>query len=694
MSTLHTGWTLRAGALSAVGTAIATALRPGSSRLRRLAAIALVGVAAGLILATVGSGEGWAWPWPLVFLRDLVLVGAVAVSAWGIGGTAAPWWRAGLEAGEDRLARIAVGLGVLGLAVLALGLVGWLSRPVVTLVVAGGLLLGGARFACDPQPPRPRPAEPRGRAEVLARLSVVLVAAVALCGSVVPESFYDALYYHTAFPAHFLRLGRVAVFPHAVHSAMPSHVDMCYVPLVAWGGASTVKLGHFALYCGVLAWVAALGRRLWGRPGGAWAAAILAGVPGVGVMAGLGGIDLGVTFFAAGCVTLTVAGFSPGGLQRPLLLAAAFLAGVAAGSKYSALLLVAGWSAAVAVLLLGAWRRNGKVRAFSDRLPGSRPRRPALAAALAALVLLGGGGWYLRNLVVLGDPLYPALAAPSSAAARVEANLRADSAAVGRWLDAPRALVEAIRESRGMGAGAELLPGALFVVAGVVWALGRAGPGRWLAVMVILMVLAWSRSLLIVRYAYPLLVAGAAVAAGLVAFGWTRSGWRRALSAVVVALAGLGAVRLAAVVDVVHQHPWRFLAGRQDAAGFLAERLPHFEAARWVAAHTPERATRLLLLGETQGYYFARDYEPISAYDQHPLVAWAEASPSAVDLDARVRQLGFTHVVLNRSELQRLNRAYGHCVLSERAGRVVAEWLGGCALEWSGNGLLIYRLGR
>ncbi|MGV8041977.1 MAG: hypothetical protein AB2L07_18595 [Thermoanaerobaculaceae bacterium] len=677
MSPLPTGWRLRAGALSAAGTAVAAALRPGSSRLRRLAAIALVGVPAVLVLAVVGGGEGWAWAWPVVFLRDLALVGAVAVSAWGIGGTVAGCWRPGLDADEDRLARIAVGLGVLGLAVLALGLVGWLSRPAVTLVVAAGLLLGGTRFILDSEPPQPRPTERRGRAEVVARLSVVLVAAVALCGSVVPESFYDALYYHTAFPAHFLRLGRIVVFPHAVHSAMPSHVDLCYVPLVAWGGASTVKLGHFALYCGVLAWIAALGRRLWGRPGGVWAAAILAAVPGMGVMAGLGGIDLGVTFFAAGCVTLTVAGVSAGVLHRPILLAAAFLAGVAAGSKYSALLFVFVWAVAVAAMLL--W---------------CRPRRMALAGGLAVLVMLGGGGWYLRNLVVLGNPLYPALAAPSSEAARVEANLRADSASPGGWLDAPRALLEAIAERRPMGAGAELLPGVLLVVAGVVWALGRAGPGRWLAVIVVLMGLAWSRSLLIVRYAYPVLVVGAAVAAGILVSSRTRSGWRRALAAVAIVLAGLGAVRLAAVIDVVHQHPWRFLAGQQSAATFLAERLPHFEAARWVAAHTPERATRLLLVGETQGYYFARDYEPVSAYDRHPLVAWAEASAGAADLDTRVRQLGFTHVVLNRSELQRLNRAYGHFVLSERAARVVAEWLAGCPVEWSGNGVQIYRLGR
>lgn len=650
--------------------------RLSSFRRWRLVGMALVCALAVLGMARVGTGEGWGWPWPWLFLRDLALVGAVAASAWGVGGIPARWWRPDLGPVEDRLARVAVGLGVLGVAVFALGLLGWVRRPVVAVVVAAGLVCSGARRMRGPESARPCASERCGPTEVLVGAAVVLVAAVALCGAVAPESFYDALYYHTAFPAQYLRLGRVVVFPHAVHSAMPSHVDMCYLPLVAWGGASTVKLGHFALYCGTLAWVGVLAGRLWGRPAGRWGALILAGVPGVGVMAGLGAVDLGVAFFTTGCVALTVAGLA-GSVRRGPILAAAFLAGVAAGCKYSALLFVFVWAVAVAAMLL--WRR---------------PRRLALAGGLAVLVMLGGGGWYLRNLVVLGNPLYPALAAPTSGAARVAANLSADSSPAGGWLETGRVLVEAIAERRGMGAGAELWPGILLLIVGVVWALGQAGPGRWLAVLVILTLLAWSRSVLIVRYAYPVLAVGAAVAAGVLVRGLSRAGWRRAAAVLAVGLAGVGAVRLAAVIDVVHQHPWRFLTGRQDAVAFLAARVPHFEAARWAAAHTPERATRLLLLGETQGYYFARDYEPISAYDRHPLVGWAEASPSAADLDVHVRRLGFTHIVLDPTELQRLNGAYGHFMLSERAARVVTEWLGGCTLEWSGNGLLIYRLGR
>lgn len=647
----------------------------GAGESRRLTLSALAAAVSVVGFAVVGADEGWGWPWPCLLLRDLSLVGLVGAAAWGTGGVAARWRQGDLEPAEDHLARLAVGLGCLGLGVFALGLVGWLRRPALAALLGAGLLPAGVRLLRGGAIRDLCVRGEGGRAQTAARVGVAVALVAALCGTVAPESFFDALYYRTAFPAHYLRLGRVTVFPHAVHSAMPSHVDLCYVPLLAWGGASTVKLGHFALYAGTLAWVAALARRLWGRAAGGWAALIAASLPGVGAMAGLGAVDLGVTFFTTACVALTVAGLS-GGPRRGPLAAAAFLAGVAAGSKYSALLFVVVWSAGVAAALLGR-----------------QPRRYGLVAGLGALVLLGGGGWYLRNLLLLGTPVYPALAPPESEAARIAANLRADSAPPGGWLDWPQALVEVLAERRGAGAGGELWPGALLLVAGVVWALGRAGPPRWLAVAVIAAFLAWSRSIVIVRYAYPVLAAGAAVAAGVLVKGFSRPGWRRAAHVLALGVAGLAVVRLALLLDVVHQRPWGYLSGRESTEAFLSRRVRGFEAARWVAAHTPEHGTRLLLLGETKGYYFARDYEPVSAYNLHPLVGWAETAADAAALARRLRELGFTHLVLDPEELARLDRRYGHFAASPEAVGVVRELLTNSPCVWAGSSTKIYSLG-
>ncbi|HPS79068.1 MAG TPA: hypothetical protein PLS53_13000 [Thermoanaerobaculaceae bacterium] len=652
--------------------------RPSRAFLRTLRAAV---PAAGLLLlgagvTRVGLGEPLDVPWPWLLARDLALVTVLAASAWGLGGVVARWWCQGLEAGEDRLARVAVGLGLYGVAEFLLGVMGWLGRAEIAGLLAAGLLLA-ARKAWHGWTRESRPARSGwSRAELAGGALLAAASAVILCGVVVPETFYDALYYHDAFPALYLRHARIVVFPSAVHSAMPSHVDLLYASLLAWGGASTVKVGNFALLLGTLGWIVMLGRRLGSRLGGLLGALALVGLPGVAVMAGLGSVDLGVTFFAIGCVALTVADLSEKTATGPLL-GAAFLAGVAAGSKYSALLFVLVWGAGVTVSLV---------------VRSPRPRRFALLLGMATLVLAGGGGWYLRNQVVLGNALYPALARPGSPASEVAARLQSDSGPPGGWLQAPRVLVDAALERRGMGAGAELWPGVLLLLAGAVWGLGRPGAVRWLAVLVVAMMVGWARAVLIVRYAYPALALAAALAGVGCVASVSRRGLRVALVGVLVAVSGLGVARTVSLIDLVHGQPWAFLAGRQGSGAFLAERVAHFEAARWVASHTPEQSTRLLLVGETQGYYFDRDYEPVSAYDRHPLVAWASLSTSGPELRNLLRSHGFTHLVVNARELDRLNRRYRHCVLDLREAQVFREMLATCEAVWSKNGVSVLAL--
>lgn len=649
--------------------------RPGLDGRRLVVpAIGLLVLVVGLI--RVGPGEGLGAPWPWLLLRDTALVLVVAASAWGLGGLPARWWRTDLDVGEDRLARIAVGLGVMGVVELGLGVVGLLHRPPIAALVLAGLFLA----VCRTPHPRTGEVDPGSpawtRSELVLGAALGVSGAVVLCGVVAPETFYDALYYHDAFPAQYLRLGRVQVFPNAVHSAMPSHVDLLYAPLLAWGGASTVKLGHFALLAGTLGWVGVLGRRLGSRLGGLAGALVLVTLPGVGVMAGLGAVDLGVTFFTTGCVALTVAGLTRVPASAPLL-GAAFLAGVAAGSKYSALLFVLVWGAVAVVVLVSRC---------------SPKRWLALGLGAGALLLAGGGGWYLRNQVVLGNAIYPALSAPGSAASEVTARLQADSGSPGPWLETPRVLLDAALEKRGLGAGAEVWPGVLLLAMGVLWALLHQGWARWLGVMVVLMLLGWSRSVLILRYAYPALAVAAALV-GCTCAAAPRRGLRAGLVTVVICVGGLGLARTVRLVDLVHRQPWGFLAGRQGAPEFLSERVPHFQAAQWVAANTPERGTRLLLVGETQGYYFARDFEPVSAYDRHPLAGWVGACSSGGELADLLRGEGFTHILVNVAELDRLNRMYQHLPLRPREAQVVREMLAACTHAWAGAGVSVYALG-
>jgi len=616
-----------------------------------LAAAAITGIGAGELLETV---------WPLVLLRDAALLACVVLAARGFGQLVAAPARRSLSALERRLGEVGLGLGVLALAVLGLGFASSLHRGTVAAVLAAGLgmaaLPGGSHtwrlgVACLPG---------NRKARLLAVAGLV-PAAVAFLGAVTPEVFFDALQYHDALPAHVLRQGRIEPLQHMLHGVMPANVHMLYVPLVAWGGTSTIKLAHWLFWVGTAGWVGAAARRIAGRAAGAAAAAAFVGVPGMAVMAGFGGVDHAVTFFVIGGAALTVAAVENS--SAGALVAAGALLGVAAGSKYTALPALALWGAGAAVWW--GWRQAGTRRAWAV---------PALALAVALLVACP---WYLRNWVALGSPVYPFGAGPGSEGEAIVARVRADAATPGPWWQAPLDVVAAFGELRPMGAGSEVLPVAVLLAAGLAWGLGQPGGARWLAGLGLGLLAASGRGAPILRYAYAALASGAVLAGAAIARPRSRA-WQAAAVALLIGLVLVGAARTASLQHVLLGERGAFLAGRETAAAFLERRLPAFRAAMWVRGHTPEAGTRLLLVGETAATYFGRDFVPVSAYNRHPLAAWLPGCETEADLAEVLRDRGITHVVLHPAELQRLQARYGHLPLASREAGVLREFLASC----------------
>lgn len=611
-------------------------------------------------LGAIGTGELLATPWPLVLLRDAALVSCVVLAAGGLGRfLAAPALRS-LTALEGQLGGIAIGLGAFALAVLGLGLASVLDARALTALIVAGLAL--AMLPSRRRAPRPVPpdAPPKWAGRLLVAAALVPVAA-ALSAVVTPEVFFDALQYHDALPAHFLRQGRVEPLRSMLHGVMPANAHMLYVPLSAWGGTSTIKLAHWLFWLGGAAWARACAMRVAGRVAGAAAAAAVLGVPGMAVMAGFGGIDHAVTFFVLAGVTLTVAAVESS--AAPVLVASGALLGVAAGAKYTALPALALWGAGAGVW----WARRRRETAHRWR---------PLALALAASVAVACP-WYLRNWAALGSPVYPLGAGSGSEGEAIVARVRADAAPPGDWWQAPLDIVAALGELRPTGAGGETLPVGALLAAALVWGLSQRGGSRWVACFALGLLAAWSRGALILRYAYPALALGAVLAGVAVARRRSRTRMAGAV-AVLVGLVLAGAVRAVAIQGALLGDRVAFLAGHEDGRAYLARHVPGFGAAMWVRGHTPEAGTRLLLVGETASTYFGRDFVPVSAYNRHPMADWLQGCERPADLAEVLRGRGLTHVVLNPTELQRLQARYGHLPLGAREADVLRGFLAGC----------------
>ena len=200
---------------------------------------------------------------------------------------------------------------------------------------------------------------------------------------------YDGLTYHLAVPAQYARAGRVLELPYDHHSYFPFTLEMLMGAGLQIRGVVFAKLFHWLmlpLSAGVLV---ALGARGGSKLGGLWAACLFVSLPMTLTEASTAYIDLGFVAFAAAAV-LCFAGAPTENRLHNLAWSGAFC-GFCLGTKYFGWLLFG---------FLGIWLLVDTLRA---RKPGGV--RQVLVFGLAGLAL--GGAWYGRNLVWVGNPVFP-----------------------------------------------------------------------------------------------------------------------------------------------------------------------------------------------------------------------------------------------------------------------------------------------
>jgi hypothetical protein len=310
----------------------------------------------------------------------------------------------------------------------------------------------------------------------------------------------------------------------------------------------------------------------------------------------------------------------------------ALLAGALVGVATAARLQGIPWTAMVLAMVLVRERR---VRAF----------------------LLGGAGWlagsapwWLKNLVLLGDPTAPVFWRREGVATlwRDAGTLSLGTGPIASL----RSLVENLAPHV-----AYLAP---LVLAALLALLSRRRGRLWLAAAVAAGgVLAWSVTGSLPRFLGPTLGVVMALAA---AAAHTRPGrWASAL-----ALASAGAV--GAVFSVVQLGRWggldlvRTPGASVRAATVVNDPFPAFAASRLPLD------TRTLFVGEPRGFGFPRRFIAPSQHDVSPLRAILEAERGPGEAVAALRGQGFTHLLVNQGELSRLAGSYPVAPWRDTAG--------------------------
>ena len=348
---------------------------------------------------------------PLAHLGDLLLIGGALLFAHAFGATALRALRLPGNGAEGAAIALTLGLGLWAYGALALGLVG-LYRP---LVLLGGTLLSALLLrkeigrsagdliswakACYQQ----RPVPIRGVPAIILLLGFAGI--VALVGALAPPHHWDPLTYHLTSPQHFLLTGRVAPVPGVEFSNTPLTTELLYGIGLAAGSDTFAQLLHlsYAMITAVAIW--GLARRFSDQVAAWLAVALFFSTPQVLVWARIANNDLAFGCFVMLMVVAALRAEAPAGRRnealRWLALAGVF-AGLALGTKYQAVYIVA--TMGVLITLDGWWMHRSTVSGRA-RL-GSALSQAATFGLIAALV---GSPWYLKNWLLLDNPIWPTI---------------------------------------------------------------------------------------------------------------------------------------------------------------------------------------------------------------------------------------------------------------------------------------------
>jgi hypothetical protein len=594
-----------------------------------------------------------------------------------------------------------LGMGLLSLGTLVLGELRWLNGMALSALLAVWMELGlvpAFRFLADVR----RRARVEDRDRSAASRVLAFCSGSALLGTALvalgPVTDGDALCYHLQVPKQILMHQAIGVDPDLHETVYPLVTELLYLPALEFRGPVACRWIQWVFGLVLFANVTALARPTLGRRAW-WAGAIVLLAPAVsnGMSAPLNDVALAAFGMAAVFAWTRL-------LDRPSLTSAAvagLMAGLAAGVKYPALVLIVLLTAAT------AWRslkRPAATRILERLTPVLRRRHPSsfpprgdvarradarepatgspacptrssdsfvcrpswltLTAVYVAVAVLMGGCWYVRAYRHTCNPVYPFFRQVFGGAGLDEVlDPIKRPMAVTPWnlllALGPLTLQPDRFDSFSHQFGPIFL---LFLPVALVERLPRRVLGlTTLGYAFLTLCLTQRQSMRFVLIALgPLAIA---VAQG--ASAWCDRKTLPARLMLGILLAALGFEASLALAR--GRHVLGMMAGRESAESLLARREPTFVVGRWAAHHLP--ATAHLIGQDHRGFYIPRPYTMELAHRRRTGLDRRGEAPDQIV--ARLRDAGFTHLMLCPPVPETAVE------FDPTLGRLLAPWLAG-----------------
>jgi hypothetical protein len=298
------------------------------------------------------------------------------------------------------------GLGLMCMSLLAfgLGLAGLLYRWLFWLLLAGGGALLWREFVALGQAFRQaRWPQPRGHWSIFLSLFIAGVLLLSAAIALTPPVNWDSLLYHLVGPERYLRAHRFTIDFDNYLLFAPAFGEMLFTVGMGLRGDVVPRLIHFGYMLLTLGALGAFAIRYWEPRLGLTAIALFLSFPTALWISTRSYVDFALAFylFAALYALLNwLPQTSPGPGEEQAgtgswgwLVVAGLFSGAAASVKYNGV---------VTPIILGT------VLTWTLLRKQLTPRRFLLSAALvASLTLAVAAPWYIKNLIVTGNPIYP-----------------------------------------------------------------------------------------------------------------------------------------------------------------------------------------------------------------------------------------------------------------------------------------------
>ena len=310
----------------------------------------------------------------------------------------------------------ALGLGAMSLALLGLGLLGWLNALTAWGLIGIGLILGIARII--------RLDTPEMRAALSAWFSesagvdwlwllVVPTLVVMLVGAMFPPGLlwspdephgYDVVEYHLQVPREWYEAGRIIPLHHNAFSYFPFNVEMHYLLAMhlrggPWAGMYLAQLMHGGFI--LLSIIAVYGIARWSgsRLSAVIVAIAMGTAPWIGQLGAIAYDDGGLLLFSTLAIGWAIVNLRSGKL-RPFSIAG-IMGGLACGAKLTAIpeVVIPIFIGSIAIAGFGFVRR-------SSALPRQTLSGAVIFGILSVLLF---APWMGRNVEWSRNPVFPEL---------------------------------------------------------------------------------------------------------------------------------------------------------------------------------------------------------------------------------------------------------------------------------------------